>query len=80
MLEVGGTWNEWPVGHVDGRLAVHLLQTNLAMSLQAPHWLYKRLHMMKVDTHTPYFGYSTCKAIILSVVARHSLVERVVRL
>jgi hypothetical protein len=30
--------------------------------------------------HTPHFGDSTCKASILSVVARHSLVGRVVRL
>jgi hypothetical protein len=30
--------------------------------------------------HTPHFGDSTCKALILSVVARRSLVSRVVRL
>jgi hypothetical protein len=32
------------------------------------------------DTHTPYFGDSICKALILSVAARCSLVGRVVRL
>jgi hypothetical protein len=30
--------------------------------------------------HTPHFRYSTCKALILSVVARRSLVGRVARL
>jgi hypothetical protein len=37
---------------------------------------------VKVDTHThtPHFGDSTCKALFLSVVARRSLVGRVVRL
>jgi hypothetical protein len=35
---------------------------------------------MKVDTHTPHFGDSSCKALILSVVARYSLIRRVARL
>jgi hypothetical protein len=30
--------------------------------------------------HTPHFGDSTCKALILTVVARRSLVGRVARL
>jgi hypothetical protein len=35
--------------------------------------------LLKIE-HTPHFGYSSCKALILSVVARRSLVSRVVRL
>jgi hypothetical protein len=35
---------------------------------------------VEIRTHTPDFGNSTCKALILSVVARCSLVGRVVRL
>jgi hypothetical protein len=35
---------------------------------------------VKVNTHTTHFGNCTCKALILSVVARHSLVRRVARL
>jgi hypothetical protein len=35
---------------------------------------------MEIRTHKPHFGDSTCKAPIISVVARRSLVERVVRL
>jgi hypothetical protein len=31
-------------------------------------------------SHTPHFGNSTCKGLILSVVARSSLVGRVARL
>jgi hypothetical protein len=35
---------------------------------------------VEIITHTPHFGNSTGKALILSVVVRHSLVRRVVRL
>jgi hypothetical protein len=80
MLEVGGTREEWSASHMDGRPTVHLLQTNLVKSVQAPLYVYKRLLTMKVDTHTPYFGDFTCKAPILNVVARHSIVRRVARL
>jgi hypothetical protein len=34
---------------------------------------------MEIRTHTPLLGNSTCKTLILSVVARHSLVGRVER-
>jgi hypothetical protein len=79
-LEVGGTREEWTAGHVDSCPAIHLLKTDLVKSAQAPLYLYKRLLAMKVDTHTPHFGDSTSKALILNVLARHSLVGRVVRL
>jgi hypothetical protein len=35
---------------------------------------------MEMRRHTPYFGDSTCTALILCVVARHSLVGRVASL
>jgi hypothetical protein len=43
-------------------------------------WPYKYPLLVKVDTHTPHFGDSTCKALFLSVVARPRLVRRVARL
>jgi hypothetical protein len=79
-LEVSGIREEWPTGHVDRCPAIHLLQTDLVKSVQAPLCLYKRPLMMKVDTHTPHYGDFTCKAHILSVVTRCNLVGRVVRL
>jgi hypothetical protein len=36
--------------------------------------------MVEMRRHTPHFVDSTCKALILSVVAKRSLVGRVVRL
>jgi hypothetical protein len=80
MLEVNGTREEWPASNVNGRPKVHILQTDLVKLVQAPLCLYKRLLMMKVDTHTPHLGDSTCKDLILSVVARRSLVGREARL
>jgi hypothetical protein len=35
---------------------------------------------VEIRTHTPLIGNSTCKALIVSVVARRSLVRRVARL
>jgi hypothetical protein len=35
---------------------------------------------IRTHTHTPHFGDSTCKASILTVVARHSLVRRMATL
>jgi hypothetical protein len=51
-LEVGGIQEEWPPDHVDGHQTIHLLQTDLVKSVQDPLRLYKRLFMMKIDTHT----------------------------
>jgi hypothetical protein len=36
MLEGGGGREEWSTGHVDGRPAIHLLQTDLAKSVETP--------------------------------------------
>jgi hypothetical protein len=55
-------------------------QTNFSKLVEVSFTPINTPLMVKVDTHTPHFGNSTCKALILSVVARHSLVERVVRL
>jgi hypothetical protein len=35
-LQGGGGREEWPPGHVDGRSAIHLLQTDLAKSVETP--------------------------------------------
>jgi hypothetical protein len=35
-LEGGGDQEEWLASHVDGRSAIHLLQTDLAMSVETP--------------------------------------------
>jgi hypothetical protein len=56
-----------------------ILQIDSIKSVEAPLDLYIRILTVEL-THTPHFGYSTCKAPILSVVASCSLLERVVRL
>jgi hypothetical protein len=35
-LRVSGNQEEWSDGHVDGRLAIHYLQTNSIKSVEAP--------------------------------------------
>jgi hypothetical protein len=35
-FEGGGDREEWLAGHVDDRLAIHLLQTDLAKSVETP--------------------------------------------
>jgi hypothetical protein len=68
----------WP-----GCPATSWLQTDLSKSVEIPftpistppHSESRHTH-----THTPHFGDFTCKALIFSVVARHSLVGRVARL
>jgi hypothetical protein len=41
--KVSGDKKEWPAGHVDGRPAVHQLQTNSIKSMEAPLDLYIRI-------------------------------------
>jgi hypothetical protein len=54
-------------------------QTDFSKSWELPYGpINTPLQWKRVDT--PHFGDSTCKAPILSVVTRHSLVGRVVRL
>jgi hypothetical protein len=50
-LKVGGDQEEWSVGHVDGRLAVHQLQTDSIKSMEAPLNLYIRILMVEFRTH-----------------------------
>jgi hypothetical protein len=52
----------------------------LAKSVELPHDPINTPPLVEIRTHTPLLGNSTFKALILSVVARRSLVERVVRL
>jgi hypothetical protein len=54
---VGGNWEEWPAGHVDGRPTVHHLQTDSIESVEAPLYLYIRILTVEF-THTTL---STCK-------------------
>jgi hypothetical protein len=81
---VAGRPRGWPVGrpsasHMDGRSAVHLLQTDFVKLVEAPLCPYKAPLWQKTE-HTPHFGDCTCKALILSIVARRNLVGKVARL
>jgi hypothetical protein len=42
---------EWLAGHVDGRLAVHHLQTDSIKSVEAPLNLYIRILALEFRTH-----------------------------
>jgi hypothetical protein len=53
-MRVGRNRNEWPADHVDGRLTVHHLQTNLIKSVEAPLYHYIRIPMVEF-THTTLF-------------------------
>jgi hypothetical protein len=62
-----------PTGH-------HLASYRLGQVSGPPRWPYKYPPPVEIRTHTPQFGNSTCKALILRVVARLILVGRVARL
>jgi hypothetical protein len=51
---VDGDQKEWPAGHVDGRLAVHQLQTDSIKSVEAPLDLYIQILTVEL-THTTLF-------------------------
>jgi hypothetical protein len=80
--KVGGGQTHWPPGHVARPVGRHLVSYRIGQVGGAPPWpdKYPRPPSVKVDTHIPHFGDSTCQAPILSVVARRSLVGRVARL
>jgi hypothetical protein len=50
-LKVGGDWEDWPAGHVDGRSAIHQLQTDSIQSVEAPLNLYIRILTVEFKTH-----------------------------
>jgi hypothetical protein len=43
---------KWPVGYVDGHLAVHHLQTDSIKSVESPLYLYIRILMVEFTHHT----------------------------
>jgi hypothetical protein len=52
-MKVGGDQEEWPAGHVDGRPAVHHLQTDSIKSVEAPLDLYIMILVVEFRTqHT----------------------------
>jgi hypothetical protein len=51
---VSGNGEEWLAGHVDGRPAIHHLQTDLVKSVEAPLYPYIRVPMVEF-THTTLF-------------------------
>jgi hypothetical protein len=51
---VSGEQEEWPAGHVDGRLTVHQLQTDLIKSVEAPLDFYIRILTVEL-THTTFY-------------------------
>jgi hypothetical protein len=51
---VGENWEEWLAGHMDGRTAIHHLQTNLIKLVEAPLYPYIRIPMIEF-THTTFF-------------------------
>jgi hypothetical protein len=53
-LRVGGNREEWLASHVDGRLAVHHLQTDSIKLVEATLYPYKRILTVEF-THTTLF-------------------------
>jgi hypothetical protein len=49
--KVHGDWEEWSAGHVDGRLAIHHLQTDSIKSVKALLDIYIRILMVEFRTH-----------------------------
>jgi hypothetical protein len=52
--KVSGHQEEWPASHVDGCLAIHLLQTDSIKSVEAPLDIYIRILTVEF-THTTLF-------------------------
>jgi hypothetical protein len=78
--ESRGGGNTKPAGHVSWPVGHHFTPNRLLQVSGAPPQPYKYPPMVEMRGYTPHFGDSTCKAPILSVVARRSLIGRVVRL
>jgi hypothetical protein len=73
-------WRKSVEAEPHGRLATTWRVTDLTKSVTPPWTLINTPLPVKIRTHTPYFGDFICKASILSVVAKRSLVGRVVKL
>jgi hypothetical protein len=56
-LKVGGDQEEWPGGHLDGRPAVHHLQTDSIKLVDAPLDLY--INILTVEFNTPHSTFSS---------------------
>jgi hypothetical protein len=81
LEKVSGGRTHWLAGHMARPPGHHLVSYRLGQFGGAPPWPYKYPSIGESQhTHTLHFGDSTCKALFLSVVARCSLVGRVVRL
>jgi hypothetical protein len=76
----GGSCSTWLVGHMARPAGHHLVSYRLGQVGGAPSQPYKYPPLVEIRRHTPLPRNSTCKALILSVVARRSLVRRVERL
>jgi hypothetical protein len=81
---VGGNQEEWRAGHVDGRPAVHHLQNNLIMSMEAPLYPYIGIPVVEFTHITLFLYFCTCKGSDLVVEAhakpyRESRVESSLR-
>jgi hypothetical protein len=76
----GGSHSTRLVNHVPRLAGCHLASYCLGQVGGVSPRPYKYPHSVEIRTHAPHFGNSNCKALILSVVARHSLVRRVARL
>jgi hypothetical protein len=61
-LEGGGGREEWPAGHMDGRSAVHLLETDLARLVEAPLYPYISPAMAEDST-----THTTCSSPLVNV-------------
>jgi hypothetical protein len=61
-LEGGGGREEWPADHVEGRPAVHLLQTSLAKSVETP--LYTNISPPTIEDSTIH---STCSSPLVKI-------------
>jgi hypothetical protein len=80
MENVSGGRSTQPADHVAWLASHHMVPNRLLQVSGAPPLPYKYPPMVEMRGHTPHFGYFTCKAPILSVVARCSLARRAVRL
>jgi hypothetical protein len=74
----GGRRYTRQAGHVARLAAATWKVTASAKSVELPHDPINT-PPVEIRTYTPLLGNSTCKTLILSVVARHSLVGRVER-